>query len=160
MFNGIELERELVFMKIDDDKYLKERIDEMFVKNDIQTIQGVSKEEITDSFLRYTPIGRQIILNWYNQLSPTKTTMSFIKKAGFENKYFYIGGTDAAVALMLLGFKVNDYREVNTSDPCMEKLDRSGYEYFNKSRNYNSTRESFFIRSGFKATEINQGWAD
>src|SRR5699024_3036037 len=108
------------------DEELRDYIMSHLAINDINKVHGATREEIADSFLAYTPFGRQLIIDYYRDMEKTKGKMNWINKTIFEHKYFYIGGTDALVAMMLLGFKVNEQREANVTMRSIEPSHLTG----------------------------------
>lgn len=135
------------------DTELKDMIIQLANKNGIEEMYESSPSEMADYFLSYTTLGRQIILDWYSGLERTKGKMNFIQKKGFERKYFYIGGIDAAVALMLLGYKVDSHRYANVTKKSMESLNQFGHD--NSDGNY-----SFFEKYNLSSKDINKNWSD
>lgn len=106
------------------DRMLRHRILQLLEENGIKVMYGLKPNEIADSFIEYSHEQRQEIINWYENLGKTKTNLNFIEKTGFEEAHFYISGTDALVAMMLLGFCVNDHRMANVSARDMRRLNR------------------------------------
>lgn len=94
------------------DEELRQLIIQLAEQNNIDTMYNHSPSKMADSFLAYT----KIILDWY----------SGIAKNGFERKYFYIAGIDAALAMMILGYKVNSDRRANVVQASMDRLDHMG----------------------------------
>lgn len=134
---------------ISDDE-LRECILALAKENQINKVHGCSIHEIVDDFLSYTPLGRKIILDWYSGLEKTKNKFNWIQKTGFEEMYFTISGTEALVAMMLCGFRVNEDRCANVAKRSMEKLDRFGTD--------NYLEKDFFERTGLQGKDINKRW--
>lgn len=142
---------------------LRKRILQKLRENGIEKMHGLNQEEIVDSFTEYTTEGRQLILDWYGQLAPNKSgKMNFIRKTGFEHQYFYIGGTHAAVALLLLGFKVNERREANIYVNDMKRLNDLALKGFDRISWYGYTedqdREIQRRTGGLSFSDINSMW--
>lgn len=135
------------------DEVLRERITSLLKENGINSLHGLSAKEIVDSFMRYTPIGREYIIEYYSNLIPTKRKMNWIEKTDFEDKYFYIGGTDALTAMLLLGYKVNTSREANFTKISLTRLK-------NQNKNYSKRIDNFFKRNNLKSKDINTSWND
>lgn len=133
------------------DEFLKKRIIKLAEENDLQLMYHLTPAEMADHFLAYTPLGRQFILDWYGGMRKIKTGMNWINKEGFEHKYFYIGGTDAVIAMMLLGFKVDSHRYANVSASDMKIINNTGCSY-------QDNKDNFFKRYGLKSKDINQSW--
>lgn len=135
------------------DEVLRERITSLLKENGINSLHGLSAKEIVESFMRYTPIGREYIIEYYSNLIPTKQKMNWIEKTDFEDKYFYIGGTDALTAMLLLGYKVNTSREANFTKISLTRLK-------NQNKNYSKRIDNFFTRNNLKSKDINASWND
>ena len=135
------------------DEVLRERITNLLKENGINSLHGLSAKEIVESFMRYTPIGREYIIEYYSNLIPTKQKMNWIEKTDFEDKYFYIGGTDALTAMLLLGYKVNTSREANFTKISLTRLK-------NQNKNYSKRIDNFFTRNNLKSKDINTSWND
>lgn len=131
---------------------LKNHIIELLAKNGIREMYCLSALDIADQFLTYTPLARQIILDWYTGLTPTKASMNWIEKTGFERQYFYIGGTDALVAMALLGYCVSSQRCANVSSKSMCSLNGYGHKH--------GATPNFFQRYGLKSKDINISWSE
>ena len=138
---------------INEDEKLKVTIAQLLKENGINSLHGLSAKEIVDSFMRYTPIGREYIIEYYSNLIPTKKKMNWIEKTDFEDKYFYIGGTDALTAMLLLGYKVNTSREANFTKISLTRLK-------NQNKNYSKRIDNFFTRNNLKSKDINTSWND
>lgn len=134
---------------------LRQIILEGLKKNRISELYGLSANEMADSFMAYTPLARQIIVDWYSMVKPTKNKMNWIMKTGFEHRFFYIGGTDALVALMLLGRRVDNDRCTNISKTDMERLNQGSVPQGNSQI---LGRTSFFERYGLKSKDVNKNW--
>lgn len=135
------------------DEVLRERITSLLKENGVTTLHGLSAKGIVDSFMSYTPIGREYIMEYYSNLTPTKEKMNWIEKTDFEDKYFYIGGTDALTAMLLLGYKVNTSREANFTKISLTRLK-------NQNKNYSKRIDNFFTRNNLKSKDINTSWND
>lgn len=133
------------------DRQLVQSIKNGFKEHRITSVHGNDINTMIDRFMSYTPLARDYIMNYYSQLDKTEKAMNWIVKTDFERKYFYISGTDALIAMMLLGFKVNHHRQANVSMKSQKRLAQQD-EYL-KSR-----EEDFFKRNNLTSSDINSGW--
>lgn len=133
------------------DEELRQMIVQLMKHNNVEAIHNKTPNEIAESFLAYTTIGRQIILDWYSGLAKTKNKMNWIEKNGFERKYFYISGTDAAAAMMLLGYKVRSDRYANITQISMDRLNQYGHS---------CQKNQFFEKYNLCSNDINHSWVN
>lgn len=83
--------------------------------------------EALDIFLkRHDTESRKAILDFYKDYEKAKGDWNLIDKATFEHKPdgFYISGTDAVIALLILGYEVNDQRQVGATKASIDKVKR------------------------------------
>lgn len=106
------------------EKSLKLKINKLLKANGISEMQGVPKKEMIDGYLKIPPNQREMLLSWYadNRWTVTKATKTWIDKNNFEKHNFYVSGSDVAITMLLLGFKVNSSREANVSERSMKRL--------------------------------------
>lgn len=109
-------------------KNIEIKIRELLKANGINEIHGDSSEEVIARYLKLTDKERGTLTDWYadNKWIVTKKTSTWIEKNSFERNHFYISGSDAAITMMLLGFKVNHKREANVSERSMNRLTNKG----------------------------------
>lgn len=107
-------------------KNLDIKIRDLLKSNGINEMHGDSSEEMIAKYLKLTDEERATLILWYadNQWTVTKSTRTWLDKNSFEVDHFYISGSDAAITMLLLGFKVNHKREVNVSERSMARLAR------------------------------------
>lgn len=133
------------------DREIGNKLARLFQQNNVVTIHKAPVDEIIQSFLNYTPLGRQYIIDYYSQLEMNEKAMNFVKKTDFEHRYFYIAGTDAVCALLLLGFKVNDQRNANINARSLNRVIKE-----NGTPRFSS--KDFFVDNNLKSRDINVSW--
>lgn len=121
-------------------------------ENELIKMNGLTATEMADHFLEYTPMARQIIIDYYAELEMTKTAFHHVFKVGFEREYFYIAATDTVVTLALLGFQVNCVQEANVSKRSMDKLLKRARELGANERG------NFFRKNNLRSRQINSTW--
>lgn len=141
---------------VDITKYSDEQLKEIIIRgleeNGVYELQGFTQEEIADKFLGYTDLGRKLMLEYYSPLRSTQSARNFIMKEGFEHKRFYIGGTHALVAVMLLGHRVYDDRTAN-----INKRDMDNIQALSLDVDYPNGMD-FFEYYGLETEDIHKHW--
>lgn len=136
------------------DEQLAHKIKRRLTECEITSIGNVEAKDIPGAFLAYTPLGRQVILDYYEQLEKSNNMMNFVERSWFRRCYFYVSSEVVIAALLLLDFTVNEKRQANVTNRSTTRVLKQNVECLRPEG------PDYFERNQLRSRDIHTTWEE